>query len=131
MTGSSLPPEPTAPSADVRVVVVDDQPDAADMLAAALELDGYEVQTATSGERALPLIEEFRPHMVLLDVNMPGMDGRELTRQLRERYGDAMVLIAVSGSDPSDERVSQTFDSVDHYFRKPIDLAALRRLLSL
>ena len=131
MTGSSLPPEPTAPSADVRVVVVDDQPDAADMLAAALELDGYEVQTATSGERALPLIEQFRPHMVLLDVNMPGMDGRELTRQLRERYGDAMVLIAVSGSDPSDERVSQTFDSVDHYFRKPIDLAALRRLLSL
>ena len=131
MTGSSLPPESAAPSADIRVVVVDDQLDAADMLAAALELDGYEVQTATSGERALPLIEQFRPHMVLLDVNMPGMDGRELTRQLRERYGDAMVLIAVSGSDPSDERVSQTFDSVDHYFRKPIDLAALRRLLSL
>ena len=49
MTGSSLSPESAAPMADVRVVVVDDQLDAADMLAAALELDGYQVQTATSG----------------------------------------------------------------------------------
>ena len=114
----------------VRVVVVDDQPDAADMLAAALALEGCQARTAQSGEEALPLIDQFQPHAVLLDVSMPGgMDGRELTRLLRERYRDAMVLIAVSGSDPDDERVSQTFESVDHYFRKPVDLAALRRLL--
>lgn len=119
------------PGAGVRVVVVDDQQDAADMLAAVLELDGYAVRTAASGEQALSLVAQFEPHMVLLDVNMPGMDGRELTQQLRRRYGDAMVLIAVSGTDPEDERVTQTFDSVDHYFRKPVDLAALRRLLSL
>ena len=114
----------------VRVVVVDDQPDAADMLAAALELEGCQSRTAQSAEEALPLIAQFQPHAVLLDVNRPGgMDGRELTRLLRERYRDAMVLIAVSGSDPDDERVSQTFDNVDHYFRKPVDRAALRRLL--
>ena len=65
----------------------------------------------------------------LLTQQPGGMGGRELTRLLRERYGDAMVLIAVSGSDPDDERVSQTFDNVDHYFRKPVDRAALRRLL--
>lgn len=124
-------PPPSSAGADIRMVVVDDHADAADMLAAALELDGYQVRTAISGEAALPLIEQFRPHMVLLDVNMPGMDGSELTRELRARYGDAMVLIAVSGSDPDDERVSRTFDSVDHYYRKPVDLAALRRLLSL
>lgn len=119
-----------APPADeVRVVVVDDHLDAADMMAAALELEGYQAQVATSGEQALALIETFRPHVVLLDVNMPGMDGRELTRRLRAQYEDEMVLIAVSGSDPHDERVSETFDAVDHYFRKPIDLAALRRLL--
>lgn len=128
MPPASLDP---APGAEVRVVVVDDQPDAADMLAAALELDGFQVRTAMDGALALTLIEQFRPHMVLLDVNMPGMDGRELTRQLRATYGDTMVLIAVSGSDPEDERVSETFDSVDHYYRKPIDLAALRRLLSI
>ena len=123
---------PSGAGADdaVRVVVVDDQPDAADMLAAALALEACQARTAQSGEEALPLIDQFQPHAVLLDVSMPGgMDERELTRLLRERYGDAMVLIAVSGSDPDDERVSQTFDNVDHYFRKPVDLAALRRLL--
>ncbi len=132
MTGKTpVPQAPTSAGAEVRAVVVDDQPDAADMLAAALELDGFEVRTVISGQQALQLIEQFQPHMVLLDVSMPGMDGRELTRQLRERYGDAIVLIAVSGSDPQDARVSQTFDSVDHYFRKPVDMAALRRLLTL
>jgi DNA-binding response OmpR family regulator len=123
-TGAAAPP-----ADEVRVVVVDDHLDAADMMAAALELEGYQAQVATSGEQALALIETFRPHVVLLDVNMPGMDGRELTRRLRAQYVDEMVLIAVSGSDPHDERVSETFDAVDHYFRKPIDLAALRRLL--
>ncbi len=132
VTGKTpVPQAPTSAGAEVRAVVVDDQPDAADMLAAALELDGFEVRTAISGQQALQLIEQFQPHMVLLDVSMPGMDGCELTRQLRERHGDAIVLIAVSGSDPQDTRVSQTFDSVDHYFRKPVDMAALRRLLTL
>ena len=123
------PATAAAPADEVRVVVVDDNFDAADMMAAALELEGYRSRIATSGEQALPLIEDFRPHVVLLDVRMPGMDGCELTRRLRERYGDAMVLIAVSGSDPDDARVVDTFDNVDHYFRKPVDLAALRRLL--
>ena len=118
-----------APADEVRVVVVDDHPDAAEMLAAVLALEGYRARTATQGAQALSLIEQFRPHLVLLDVNMPGMDGFELTRQLRARYGDEMVLIAVSGSDPADARVSETFDAVDHYFRKPVDLARLRRLL--
>ncbi|HOB65153.1 response regulator [Ottowia sp.] len=130
MAQDTVAPGAGAPPADeVRVVVVDDHLDAADMMAAALELEGYQAQVATSGEQALALIETFRPHVVLLDVNMPGMDGRELTRRLRAQYEDEMVLIAVSGSDPHDERVSETFDAVDHYFRKPIDLAALRRLL--
>ncbi len=119
------------PGDEVRVVVVDDHFDAADMMAAALELEGYQARTAQNGQQALALIEAFRPHVVLLDVNMPGMDGRELTRRLRAQYEDAMVLIAVSGSDPHDERVSETFDAVDHYFRKPVDLTRLRKLLQL
>ena len=71
------------PPGDVRVVVVDDHLDAADMMAAALELEGYEARTATNGEQALALIEVFRPHVVLLDVNMPLMNGIDLIRALR------------------------------------------------
>ena len=68
----------------VRVVVVDDQPDAADMLAAALALEGCQARTAQSGEEALPLIDQFQPHAVLLDVSMPG-DGAD--RRQRQRPG--------------------------------------------
>ncbi len=114
---------------EVRVVVVDDHRDAADMLAAALEVEGYSVRSCGDGVQALALVAEFRPHLILLDVNMPGMDGSELTQELRKRYGDEIVLLAVSGSDPDDERVSRTFEQVDHYFRKPIDLAALRKIV--
>jgi DNA-binding response OmpR family regulator len=114
---------------DVRVVVVDDVVDAAEALAAALELSGYKVWIATSGRQALALIEERRPHCVLLDVAMPGMDGLELSQQLRQRYGDDIVLIAVTGREKDDERVSGTFASVDHYLQKPVDPDVLKKLL--
>lgn len=116
---------------EVRVVVVDDHPDAADMLAAALEVEGYKVRSCGGGVQALALIAEFRPQLVLLDVDMPGMDGSELTRRLRELYGDEIVLLAISGRDPDDERVGRTFEQVDHYFRKPVDLAVLRKIINL
>ena len=114
---------------DVKVVVVDDVADAAEALAAALELSGYKVWIATGGQEALGLIEEHRPHCVLLDVGMPGMDGFELTQALRDRYGDDIVLIAVTGREKDDERVSETFARVDHYLQKPVDPDVLRKLL--
>lgn len=114
---------------EVRVLVVDDVADAAEALAEALELSGYEVQVAGDGARALALIEEQQPHCVLLDIGMPGMDGNELTRTLRDRYGDDIVLIAVTGREHDDERVTDTFARVDHYLQKPVDPDALRKLL--
>ena len=114
---------------DVRVVVVDDVADAAEVLAETLSLSGYKVWTATDGAAALALIEERKPHCVLLDIGMPGMDGNELTRTLRTRYGDDIVLIAVTGREHDDERVSDTFARVDHYLQKPVDPDVLRKLL--
>jgi DNA-binding response OmpR family regulator len=114
---------------DVRVIVVDDIADAAEALAAALEISGYKVWVATGGSQALELIDQHRPHCVLLDVGMPGMDGYELTRQLRDRYGDDIVLIAVTGREKDDERVSGTFARVDHYLQKPVDPDVLKKLL--
>ena len=114
---------------DVRVVVVDDVADAAEALAAALELSGYKVWVATDGSQALDLVEQHRPHCVLLDVGMPGMDGCELAQQLRDRYHDDVVLIAVTGREHDDERVSGAFARVDHWLEKPVDPDALRKLL--
>ena len=114
---------------DVRVVVVDDFLDAAEALAETLMLSGYKVWVATDGPSALALIEARKPHCVLLDIGMPGMDGNELTRTLRTRYGDDIVLIAVTGREHDDERVSDTFARVDHYLQKPVDPDVLRKLL--
>jgi len=114
---------------DVRVLVVDDVFDAAEVLAETLALSGYKVWIATEGAAALALVEEHKPHCVLLDIGMPGMDGNELTRTLRTRYGDDIVLIAVTGREHDDERVSDTFERVDHYLQKPVDPDLLRKLL--
>ena len=114
---------------DVRVVVVDDARDVADTLAMQLKLDGYIVYTAYCAEEAIRCIEQHAPHCVLLDIGMPGIDGFELATMLRHRYKDDVVLIAVTGSDETQARVADTFSVVDHYFRKPVKLKALRELL--
>ena len=116
---------------DVRVLVVDDLDDGAQMLAALLSASGYAARTAHDGASALAVTEEFKPHCVLLDVKMPGMDGLELARRLRARYGDDIVLIAVTAADIDDFEVSQTFDLVDHYLVKPLDIAKLATILPL
>jgi CheY-like chemotaxis protein len=114
---------------EVRVVVIDDVSDAADALALALQVDGYDVRTAHNGVEALALIEVYRPHCVLLDIEMPQMDGCELSRQLRQRYGDDIVLVAVTGWGKDNLRVAESFGRVDHYLQKPIDYAKLQVIL--
>ncbi|MDN3921093.1 response regulator [Roseateles violae] len=114
---------------EVRVVVVDDVPDSAETLAMVLEMDGYTVRTASSGVQALSLIEEFQPLCVLMDIHMPGVSGHELSQRLRQRYGDDIVLIAVTGWGGAEERVSESFARFDHYLRKPVDRELLRKLL--
>ena len=120
---------PSMSKDDVRIVVVDDVADVADALAGALSVDGYEVRVAHNGAQALSLIDEFKPHCALFDIDMPGIDGSELAARLREKYGDDIVLIAVTGWSEDDERVARTYGRVDHYLRKPVNSAALRKLL--
>jgi CheY-like chemotaxis protein len=114
---------------EVRVVVVDDVRDAAEILAFSLALDGYKTATARDGYEALAVIEEVQPHCVLLDIDMPGIDGCELSRRLRERHGAEMVLIAVTGWGDADQRISAAFANFDHYLRKPVDPEVMRRML--
>jgi DNA-binding response OmpR family regulator len=113
----------------VRVVVVDDDVDVADALSMQLSLDGYRVVTALDVKQAVRCIESHQPHCVLFDIGMPDIDGYELACMLRHRFKDELVLIAVTGSNESNSRVKDTFAVVDHYFQKPLDTAALRKVL--
>ena len=113
----------------LRVLVVDDSEDFAVLLAHSLEEKGYAVHIAHDGDEALTLVERVRPHCVLFDVGMPNMDGNQLSKALRERYGDDIVLIAISGYPDTDRAVEAAYARADHYLRKPFDLDVLHRIL--
>lgn len=114
---------------EVRVVVVDDLEDAAAMLAYTLERDGYTTRVAHDGDHALAVIDDFKPHCVLFDIDMPRLDGFELCKRVRASHGDDIVLIAVTAYASADVRVVGAFTIADHYLRKPISANALRKLL--
>ncbi len=114
---------------EVHVLVVDDSKDAADTMAQFLELDGYSVRTASDGKEALESIKVQLPHCVILDVNMPGMDGFDLAKELRRMYGGEIVLIAVTGLGDKSERVVGTIALVDHFLRKPVNPDLVKKLL--
>ena len=111
---------------EVRVVVVDDHVDGAESLAELLTLNGYCVRTAHDGDQAWALIEAFQPLCVLFDIKMPGINGAELSKRLRARYGDDKVLIAITGAPEDDRQGAETFARVDYYLQKPIDFARLQ-----
>jgi len=114
---------------ETRVVIVDDSADVVDALADMLTVNGYATRSAMDGLQAMSVIAEFKPHCVLLDVRMPRVSGLELARNLRDIYGDDIVLVAVTGGPKDDEQVSGTFDVVDHYLTKPIDIKAFEKIL--
>jgi CheY-like chemotaxis protein len=115
---------------EVRILVVDDVADAAEALAALLQCDGYSVMTAASGKRALEVVGEFAPHCVLLDIGMPGLSGLEVAARLRSVHGSSIVVIAVTGWGKDDDKFSAAFAEFDYYLRKPLELTALRKVLS-
>ena len=121
----------TSSSSDecLRVAVVDDHTDSADTLAMLLSLQDIETKTAANGDEAIALIRAFKPHCVLFDICMPGMDGLELAKRLRATTGDDVILLAMTGLDSNDMRVADTFNLVDHYFQKPVEPDALLRVL--
>src|SRR5205814_3084476 len=98
------PPRSPAPAADNgraaprRVLVVDDNADAADSLAEYLATAGHEVRTAYAGQEALEAARAYRPEAVLLDIGLPGMDGYEVARRLRQEPGlERALLVALTG----------------------------------
>jgi CheY-like chemotaxis protein/nitrogen-specific signal transduction histidine kinase len=114
-----------------RVLVVDDNQDAASSLGMLLGLLGSEVQTANDGRSALALVERYRPDVVLLDLGMPGMSGYEVAQRVRELPQFREVkLIALTGWGQEDDRRRTREAGFDHHLVKPVNLEALQVLLS-
>ncbi|MGB4137031.1 MAG: response regulator transcription factor [Microbacterium sp.] len=107
-----------------RVLVVDDEPHLADLIARNLQRDGYEAVTATDGIAALTLAADESFELAVIDVNMPGMNGFELCRRLRQ--GDAALgILLLTARDAIDDRVRGLDVGADDYLIKPFDFAEL------
>jgi CheY-like chemotaxis protein len=105
-----------------RVLVVDDNRDAADSLAMVLTGMGAEVRVAYDGPAGLDLVERFRPEFLLLDLGMPGMDGYEVARRVRQGdRGRDIVLVATTGWGQEQDKTRARLAGFDHHLTKPVD----------
>jgi len=120
-----------APRRTLRVVVADDDRDTANTLALLLKDEGHDVHTVLRGDEVLELCRLVRPDAVIADINMPGMSGYAIARELHERHGTlAPLLIAISGAwTKSSDRMLGRAVGFDHYLLKPCDPRELIPLL--
>jgi len=119
------------PRQRLRVVVVDDNRDAAESMAILMELWGHQVKRAFDGPRAIEASLDYWPQVIFLDIGLPGMDGYEVAGRLRERPETARaVLVAVTGYGQEEDRRRSRRAGFDHHLVKPVAPETLRLLLS-
>jgi CheY-like chemotaxis protein len=119
------------PHRRTRVLVVDDNRDSADTLAALLEAWGHEVQTCYDGPSVLAAVARFRPNVVLLDIGLPKMNGYEVAAQLRNSgEGRSLILVAFTGYGQEEDRRRVREAGFDHHLVKPLEPAELEKILA-
>jgi CheY-like chemotaxis protein len=112
-------------------LIVDDIRDTAATLAMLLELEGHEVHTAHDGPDALTAARTYRPEVIFLDIGLPGMDGYEVARRLREEEGTREAyLVAMTGYGQEEDRQRSYRAGFDRHLTKPVDPAELHVLLA-
>ena len=117
------------PPPQARVLVVDDNEDAANSLATLLEVMGYEVRTAYDGPEAIEAADEFLPAVALLDIGLPRLSGYDIARHVREQRGKDVLLVAITGWGQEDDRRRAREAGFDEHLVKPADFTRLVRLL--
>jgi CheY-like chemotaxis protein len=123
-------PQPTQQSS-LRVLIVDDNRDGADLLAMMLESMGNEVRVAYDGEEAVASTAAFRPDVVLLDIGLPKMNGYDACRRIRAQSdGKKLTIIAQTGWGQIEDRQRTRDAGFDHHMVKPLDPEALEKLLA-
>lgn len=115
----------------LRILVVDDQADLLESVSALLQLLGHETLAANNGEDALRCMASDRPHVVLMDVGMPGMNGYEVSRRASlERWRSAMTFVAMTGWGRDEDRQRALDAGFDLHLVKPLDVDRLQRMLA-
>ena len=112
-----------------RVLVVDDNEDAANSLATLLEVMGYQVRTAYDGPEAIEAADDFKPEVALLDIGLPRLSGYDIARHVRSSRGSGVLLVAITGWGQEDDRRRAREAGFDHHFTKPADFEVLLELI--
>ena len=112
-----------------RVLVVDDNEDAADSLAMLLSAHGDAVRTAYDGEQAIELESAFAPEVVLLDIGLPKVSGYDVARHIRAARGSSPLIVAITGWGQREDRERAREAGFDHHFTKPVDVDRLMELV--
>jgi CheY-like chemotaxis protein len=127
----TLEAPPAAPDGALRVLIVEDNRDAADMLRMLVGAWGHVVETAGDGLAALEVAERFRPQAVLLDIGLPKLDGHGVARRLRaQRWSCETLIVAITGRGQETDRQRSEEVGIDRHLLKPVDLTLLRSLLA-
>jgi CheY-like chemotaxis protein len=126
-------PEPAAPrGAARRILIADDNRDAAESMALVLRMLGHDVRSVHDGSEAVRTAEAFAPEVVLLDIGMPLMNGYDAARAMRAApWGQEMFLVALTGWGQDDDRRRATEAGFDLHFTKPLEPADLRRIVEM
>lgn len=129
---SVQPPEPLADQEHpLRVLVIEDNKDTASTLGVILKLWGHEVEIAYNGHAGLNAARQFRPDVVLLDIELPGIDGYEVAKTLRHYPElDQTTIVAITGFGQPEDQARSREAGINYHYTKPIDLPSLRKLLS-
>jgi CheY-like chemotaxis protein len=128
---SGQPPGRTLPTGRCRVLVVDDNLDSAEMLATLLRLWDHEVEVRHDGPSAIQAAQAFRPDVLVLDIGLPGFDGCEVARRIRQQADAGRpCLVAITGYGHDEDRRRTTDAGFDYHFTKPVDPERLQALLA-
>ena len=120
-----------APIAQRRILVADDNKDAADSLTTMLSLMGHEARAAYDGLGAVETAATFRPDVIVLDVGMPRVDGYEAARRIRkEPWSNGVVLVALTGWGQEEDRAKAKNAGFDHHLTKPASIDAIVHLIT-
>jgi signal transduction histidine kinase len=123
-------PVPGPAKTALRLLVVDDNRDAADSLAMLCESEGHAARVAYSSAEALEAAPLFRPDVALLDIGLPDIDGYELAKQLRRKGDTKPLLIAITGYGQTEDRLRAQAAGFDYHFVKPVNIDSLLTLLA-